>query len=41
MTHYGFGIVLFPSSWRLGFTRRKPGKAVFAIGPLRLTWHEV
>lgn len=39
--HRGIGIVLFPTSWRLGFVRRLPSKIVFAIGPLRLCWHHV
>lgn len=30
-----------PFSWRLGVIRRKPGKLVFALGPFRLSLHDL
>lgn len=41
MTHYGFGIVLFLTSWKLGMVRNRAGKVVFSIGPVRFCWHKV
>lgn len=40
-THYGIGIVVFPTSWLLGVVRNRDDKKVFAIGPLRFCWHKV
>lgn len=34
-----FGIA--PLSWRFGALRRKPGKAVYAFGPLRFSFHDL
>lgn len=30
-----------PLSWRLGIIRRKPGKMVLAVGPIRLSFHNL
>lgn len=32
---------LAPISWRLGIVRRKPGKLVISVGPLRLSFHNL
>lgn len=34
-------IGLAPLSWRLGVVRSKPGKWVFALGPLRISAHNL
>ncbi len=34
-----FGIA--PLSWKVGVMRRKPGKLVLALGPLRLSLHDL
>jgi hypothetical protein len=34
-------IGIAPISWRLGVVRSKPGKLVFALGPLRLSFHNL
>jgi len=34
-----FGIA--PLSWRVGAIRRKPGKAVYAFGPFRISFHNL
>jgi len=36
----GFGVVLFPFSWRVGIWRRHK-KSIVAIGPIRLVWHKL
>lgn len=36
-----FLIGLAPLSWRFGITRRKPGKLVFALGPVRFSFHNL
>lgn len=41
MPHYGLGLVVFPTSWRLGVVRSTPKKRVYALGPFRLTLHAV
>lgn len=30
-----------PTSWRIGMIRNKPGKQVYAFGPLRLSFHKL
>lgn len=35
----GFGIVLFPMSWKLGVWPRDK-KSILAIGPFRFVWHK-
>lgn len=34
-------IGIAPLSWRIGLVRSKPGKRVYALGPLRLSLHSV
>lgn len=41
MMHHGVGIVIFPTSWKLGFVRNRNDKVVLAVGPVRLCWHKV
>ncbi len=35
----GFGFVIFPLSWRIGFWPR-PKKSIIAFGPLRFVLHK-
>jgi len=30
-----------PLSWRLGLIKEKVGKVVYAVGPLRLSFHDL
>lgn len=39
--NYLFMIGLAPLSWRLGVIRRKPGKTVWAVGPVRFSVHRL
>lgn len=34
-------IGLAPLSWRFGTVRRKPGKMVWAFGPIRFSFHNL
>lgn len=40
MKTYGFGIVVFPTSWKLDFWSRDK-KNILAIGPLRFVFYKV
>jgi hypothetical protein len=35
---YGFGLVIFPTSWHIGFWPRAK-KDILAFGPFRLVFH--
>lgn len=41
MDHHGIGIVIFPTSWKLGFVRKVDTKIVWALGPIRFCYHKV